>query len=156
MLYLHKIYTRCFVTNYQFLPWYDWLLWYCLVLQLTIKWYPVSILMYPFLSAFQIFSSAVSLFCRLNYPYNSFLTLSVFLLVIMMQSLSVFLEFSNSCGCTILKAGDSSSFFISWHIVFLYNFSDLRPCASSSIFLTFGLFMWFPFLSILRRVQSIS
>ena len=72
--------------------------------------------------------------------------------------------FAFSC-CSLVLVSMNPRYFQCWWVLLLflflalivspYHLSDVTPCAKSSVFLSFGLFIWVPLLSSLRMVLSI-
>ena len=81
--------------------------------------------------------------------------MSPMLLLTDVINLSLLLEFLYWYIDTIFNVGESSSSFFSRHIQSVRHLSDVRPWASSSIFLSFRPFVSVPSMSILRMVLSI-
>ena len=117
----------------------------------------VSLLRIPFLRQDQLFSSKMLFICLLKYPYSCFSSHFCFpvCVILLILVLSVLFLAGVSCLCIfnvvfvssyqwiniVLKAGESSSSFIYWHIICLCHLFDVRSYASSLVVLSSGQFV---------------
>ena len=125
----------------------------------------VGFFSFPFLSHIQVFSCEISPVCRLKNPcscFSSYLCFVVFLVLFVLMLLVLLLA---SLICSLSYLMLFSGFHIDASMLslilttlsFLDTYSqchlpDVRSCASSSIFLSSGSFVWVSLLSILRMV----
>ena len=131
-----------------------------------------SLLKFSFHNPVHIFSCDISSVCRLKYPYSCFSSHFCFqvfvVLFVLMLSVLLFAAVIRLCTfwCSprvvvlmhLCNLQYWQVFFLHiflTYIVCLYHPSDVRPCALSSTFLSFGLFVRVPLLSILRIVTCI-
>ena len=132
----------------------------------------VSLLRFPFRSHVQVFLRGSSPVCRLRYSYICFsyhffflvfvhlffLMLSALLLTAVISLSLLFLILSSSPRINAATLSSMLVCLLPPSFLAIYNLchlSDIKPCASSSTFLSSDSFVWVSPLSILRMIPGI-